>query len=85
MYFEMFFFKYLGHIFNVSSTFTTTGFAPASIIASTVAIKLNAWVITSSPLLTPKAFNAINVADVPLVTANANLVPIFFLLDPQIL
>ena len=34
------------------------GFAPVSIIASTVAIKLKACVITSSPCPTPTAFRA---------------------------
>ena len=35
-----------------------TGLAPQSTIASIVAIKLNDWVITSSPRFTPTAFKA---------------------------
>ena len=46
----------------------TIGIAPTSKIASTVAIKLKAWVITSSPGLTPHAFRAILMAAVPEVT-----------------
>ena len=48
-------------------------------IASIVAIKLNACVITSSPLFTPRAFNPIFIAAVPLVTATAYLDLNFFL------
>ena len=50
------------------SILVTIGMAPTSKIASTVAIKLNAWVITSSPGLTPHALRAILIAAVPEVT-----------------
>ena len=40
-----------------------------SLIASAVAIKLKAWVITSSPALTPKAKREIFIAAVPELTA----------------
>ena len=59
-------------------TFTTTGLAPQSRIASIVAIKLNACVITSSPGLTPNAFKAILIAAVPEDTARQNLTLNFF-------
>ena len=39
-----------GSIFRVSSISAILGVVPDSIIASAVATKVNAWVITSSPL-----------------------------------
>ena len=51
--------KSMGHIFKVLSTLTIIGFASRSNIASIVAIKLKACVITLSPFLTPKAFKPI--------------------------
>ena len=58
-------FKSFGHMFKVSSIFVIIGVAPKSKIASTVAIKLKACVITSSPLLTPRALRPIFIAAVP--------------------
>ena len=60
---------------RVLSTLTIIGLAPQSIIASSVAIKLNACVITSSPGLTPSAFNPILIAAVPDDTAKQYLAP----------
>ena len=57
-------------IFKFSSTLTIIGIAPTSKIASTVAIKLNAWVMTSSPGFTPMDLRATFIAAVPEVTAN---------------
>ena len=58
------------HIFKELSILVNTGVAPQSIIASIVAIKLNGWVITSSPGLIPRAFKQIFKAEVPEDTAN---------------
>ena len=52
-------------MFKLSSTFAIIGIAPKSKIASIVAMKLNAWVITSSPGLTPKALRPTFIAAVP--------------------
>ena len=59
----------LGSMFRDLSIFAITGLAPQSKIASTVAIKLNDCVITSSPGLIPQAFRAIFIAAVPDETA----------------
>ena len=60
----------LGSIFKVSLMLAHKGVAPDSTIASTVATKVKAWVITSSPLPMPNAANAILSAAVLEVTAN---------------
>ena len=62
-------FKDFGHMLSVLSTSTIMGLAPISRMASIVAIKLKACVITSSPLFTPKDKRAILIAAVPLETA----------------
>ena len=67
-------------MFNVSFTLTITGLAPQSKIASIVAIKLKACVITSSPGFTPKAFKAILIAAVPDDTAKQNFTLNFFVI-----
>ena len=61
---------------NVSSQSTKTGLAPISHIAPTVATKVFAAVITSSPLPTPRAFRDNLIASVPEFTPTANLLPI---------
>ena len=53
----------------MSSTSTITGTAPIAKIDSTVATKVCAWVITSSPCFIPMATIATNCATVPEVTA----------------
>ena len=63
---------------NVLSQSTKTGFAPISVIAPTVATKVLAAVITSSPLPIFKAFKDNFIASVPELTPIANLVPINF-------
>ena len=62
---------------NVLSQSTKTGFAPISVIAPTVATKVLAAVITSSPLPI-FAFKDNFIASVPELTPIANLVPINF-------
>ena len=61
---------------KVSSTSTNIGTAPISAIAPTVATKVFAAVMTSSPTPTPSARSAIFIASVPLFTPIACLVPI---------
>ena len=55
---------------------TNTGIAPNSFIAPTVATKVLAAVITSSPCPTPSAFSDNLMASVPLLTPTAYFVPI---------
>ena len=62
----------------MSSQSTKTGFAPISVIAPTVATKVLAAVITSSPCPTPNARKDNLIASVPELTPIANLVPIKF-------
>ena len=63
-------------MFNVSSTFTKTGLAPMSIIASTGATKVKLCMITSSSFFTPAAMSATLIAAVPDVTQQAYFTPI---------
>ena len=73
VFFVIFLFKSLGHIFKVSSISVTTGIAPTSTIASITAIKVKDCVITSSLGFTPAARRAILIAAVPEVTHIAYL------------
>ena len=61
---------------KVSSQSMNTGLAPNSDIAPTVATKVLAAVITSSPLETPFAFKESLIASVPELTPMAYFVPI---------
>ena len=61
---------------KVSLQSTKTGIAPSSIIAPTVATKVFAAVITSSPKPIPLAFNASLIASVPELTPIACFDPI---------
>ena len=63
---------------NESSQSTKTGFAPSSQIAPTVATKVFAAVMTSSPFLIPKVFKLNLIASVPEFTPTAYFVPISF-------
>ena len=67
-----------GSILNVSGSISTkTGFAPTIPIASAVATKVNAVVITSSPAPIFKARNATCKASVPEFNATVYLHPIY--------
>jgi len=59
-------------------TSTKTGLAPVYIIASGVALKDTALVITSSHCFIFNAFNARNNAAVPLATVTTSLTPRYF-------
>ena len=61
-----------------SSQSTKTGFAPSSQIAPTVATKVFAAVMTSSPFLIPKVFKLNFIASVPEFTPTAYFVPMSF-------
>ena len=63
---------------NVSSQSHKTGTAPSSVIAPTVATKVFAAVITSSPSLIPITLRDNFNASVPEFTPTAYLVPIKF-------
>ena len=63
---------------NVSSQSTNIGIAPNSQIAPTVATKVFAVVITSSPAFIPRTFKLSFIASVPELTPTANFVPISF-------
>ena len=65
-------------ILRLSSILTITGFAEQSRIASTVAIKLKDWVITSSPAPMLSAFKDKKSASVPLPTPIAYFAPVLF-------
>ena len=68
VFFVIAFSNSLGFIFKHFPTFTITGFAPTSKIASTVATKVWDCVITSSPFFKFKDFNAVYSAAVPELT-----------------
>ena len=63
---------------KLSSQSTKTGLAPNSHIAPTVATKVFAAVITSSPGLIPIVFKLSFIASVPEFTPTAYFVPIKF-------
>ena len=78
-FFVIFFFSEFKSILKLSlSTSTKITFAPVSETALAVAIKVIFGTITSSFLLTPIAFNAKNIAIVPLVVVIAYFDPIIF-------
>ena len=70
---------------KLSSQSTKTGFAPNSQIAPTVATKVFAAVITSSPCLIPIVFKLSFIASVPEFTPTAYFVPIILQIFSQIL
>ena len=59
---------------KVSSQSIKTGLAPISVIAPTVATKVFAAVITSSPFLIPRVFKESLIASVPELTPTAYFV-----------
>ncbi len=61
------------YVFGLMSTNTT--WAPAILMASDVAMKLFATVMTSSPGPTPSAFRAMNSASVPFATPTHRSTP----------
>ena len=70
---------------KVLSQSTNTGLAPSSLIAPTVATKVLAAVMISSPLFIPRAFNDNLIASVPEFTPIAYLTPLVLQISSQTL